>query len=623
MLKYCLFFVGFLCFLNMDGQDSERVATLKADLNELPVGDTQRIRIMAKLWRAYKYNDLETAASYGYRMVEEAERFEDIKWRAAAYQCIASTLDYQGKADSALGFYWSALSIYGTLGDDRLRGVTSFNIASLYLYNNTPYSADHYLARADTFFTAGQHVRQLAAVRTQRAAIARSQGRFDDGLQQALIGLEMAMEAEDSLAITDAVHEVSLAYDALANYSEAIRYLKQNIAYARGSHNKYNEMTDLATLGSIYQSAGQRDSAYYFLGQAEALLLDKNFTAAWPMLGYSMGNLLYEDGRKEEALRYFRLGERYAGEDSEGADRVQTLRRIAEILLERKQVAEAKRYASSALKIAEQSPRGFSHLEATHALLSKIAAVAGRSGEALDYLRQARRFTDSLQRVETLAAVARLTTDFEKQKQVLIIERQSARLESLNNQARADRLQRLALIGGILALLALLATGWYSYRQRHQRQELEKARLADELITHQKELSAHALQMAQKGQLLDQLGEELRQIKGERPDDRKKLDGMLRELSSEERIDQDWANFRTYFQGVHGDFEDRLKAIAKPALSPRELRLSALIKMQLTNQEVGTILGVTQDSLYKAKYRLRKKLPGAGEGELDAFLAAF
>jgi hypothetical protein len=54
--------------------------------------------------------------------------------------------------------------------------------------------------------------------------------------------------------------------------------------------------------------------------------------------------------------------------------------------------------------------------------------------------------------------------------------------------------------------------------------------------------------MAKKGQLLDQLGEELRQIKGERPDDRKNPDGLLRELNSEERIDQDWANFRNYFR---------------------------------------------------------------------------
>ena len=126
--------------------------------------------------------------------------------------------------------------------------------------------------------------------------------------------------------------------------------------------------------------------------------------------------------------------------------------------------------------------------------------------------------------------------------------------------------------------------------------------------------------MAQKGQLLDDLAAELRQVKGERPDDRRRLDGLLRNLGSEERIDQDWDNFRNYFQGVHGDFEARLNRRASAKLSPREQRLAALIKMQLNNQEVGSILGVSQDSLYKAKYRLRKKLPAASEGELDDYI---
>lgn len=244
----------------------------------------------------------------------------------------------------------------------------------------------------------------------------------------------------------------------------------------------------------------------------------------------------------------------------------------------------------------------------------------GRFAEALRYQLEKEQVKDSLYQKETGEKLAELAVLYEKEKQDQLIKEQQSELALLESKARADRAQRIGLTGGVLALLAILAAGWYSYRQRHQRQEVEKARLADEIKTHQQELSTHALQMARKGQLLDQLREELSNIKGERPDDRKKLDGLLRELGSEERIDQDWENFRTYFQGVHGDFEERVKSKAEQNLSPRELRLAALIKMQLNNQEVGAILGVTQDSLYKAKYRLRKKLPAAGEGELDGYL---
>jgi DNA-binding CsgD family transcriptional regulator len=63
-----------------------------------------------------------------------------------------------------------------------------------------------------------------------------------------------------------------------------------------------------------------------------------------------------------------------------------------------------------------------------------------------------------------------------------------------------------------------------------------------------------------------------------------------------------------------------LKTAAEQTLSPRELRLPALIKTPLNNQEVGAILSLSQDSLYKAKYRLRKKLPQAVEGELEVYI---
>jgi DNA-binding CsgD family transcriptional regulator len=190
----------------------------------------------------------------------------------------------------------------------------------------------------------------------------------------------------------------------------------------------------------------------------------------------------------------------------------------------------------------------------------------------------------------------------------------------VSHASQIDRLQKTALGAGMAALLILLGALWNNFRQRSARQQLEKEQLGQRITAQQRQLSTHALQMAQKSQLLDQLREELNQIKGERPDDRNKLDRVLRDLSSESRIDQDWEHFRSYFQGVHGDFEKRLRSATEQNLSSREFRLASLIKMQLNNQEIGSILGVTQDSLYKAKYRLRKKLPAAGEGELDEYL---
>ncbi|MEO0734732.1 MAG: hypothetical protein AAFZ52_17990, partial [Bacteroidota bacterium] len=296
-----------------------------------------------------------------------------------------------------------------------------------------------------------------------------------------------------------------------------------------------------------------------------------------------------------------------------------TLHQLGATYLQLDQAELSRPYLLRALRSAEERD----NLQQRSAAYEQLAAVAdklNRPGEEADYLRQAFTLKDSLFQRDAAEKLAELTATFEREKQELLIEKQAAQLETLRSQERADRLQKSLLWAGLIGALLLFGVVVFALRQRLIRRQVEQDRLSAEVKAQGRRLSAHALQMAQKGQLLDQLGEELRQIKGERPDDRKKLHGLIRELGSEERIDQDWDNFRTYFQGVHGDFEERVKTLATTPLSPRERRLAALIKMQLNNQEVGAILGVSQDSLYKAKYRLRKKLPGAGEGELDTFL---
>src|SRR5699024_7119713 len=84
-------------------------------------------------------------------------------------------------------------------------------------------------------------------------------------------------------------------------------------------------------------------------------------------------------------------------------------------------------------------------------------------------------------------------------------------------------------------------------------------------------------------------------------------------------LDQDWEQFRLYFEEVHTGFLDALKK-QYPELTANELRLSALVKLSLTSKEIATILGITPDSVKTARYRLRKKLGMKTEENLTEFM---
>ena len=68
-------------------------------------------------------------------------------------------------------------------------------------------------------------------------------------------------------------------------------------------------------------------------------------------------------------------------------------------------------------------------------------------------------------------------------------------------------------------------------------------------------------------------------------------------------------------------FFDKLKATSDN-LTANDLRLIALLKMNLTSADISSLLGISQDSLRVVRYRLRKKLNLAQGDSLSAFIQA-
>ena len=74
------------------------------------------------------------------------------------------------------------------------------------------------------------------------------------------------------------------------------------------------------------------------------------------------------------------------------------------------------------------------------------------------------------------------------------------------------------------------------------------------------------------------------------------------------KIDEEYlAVFDSNFENVHHDFFKNLKKVV-PNLTKKELRLSAFIKMGLSNKDIAPLLGISVRGVETARYRFRKKL---------------
>lgn len=102
--------------------------------------------------------------------------------------------------------------------------------------------------------------------------------------------------------------------------------------------------------------------------------------------------------------------------------------------------------------------------------------------------------------------------------------------------------------------------------------------------------------------------------------------GSSRELKhiintiDKELADEDyWDKFAYHFDQVHGNYLEKLSN-QNIKLSPREIKLAAFLRMNMSSKEIAKILNITTRGVELARYRLRKKLNLPREQNLVEYL---
>jgi DNA-binding response OmpR family regulator/DNA-binding CsgD family transcriptional regulator len=83
-----------------------------------------------------------------------------------------------------------------------------------------------------------------------------------------------------------------------------------------------------------------------------------------------------------------------------------------------------------------------------------------------------------------------------------------------------------------------------------------------------------------------------------------------------------WEHFQDYFNKVHPDFSNNLLN-AYPGITPEELKLSYLLRLNMSSKDIAEITNKEIHSIDIARYRLRKKLNLERNEKLQDFLMQF
>jgi DNA-binding CsgD family transcriptional regulator len=150
---------------------------------------------------------------------------------------------------------------------------------------------------------------------------------------------------------------------------------------------------------------------------------------------------------------------------------------------------------------------------------------------------------------------------------------------------------------------------------------LQNEKLEGEIEHKNAELASTTMNLVQKKEFILKLKTELQQLQktAKVGDDNPELKKLLKVLSEEEKLNEEWEHFSQHFNSVHGDFLTILKN-KFPGLKPHELRLCAYLRMNLSSKEIAPLMSISVRGVEISRYRLRKKINLTTEENLVEYL---
>jgi len=139
--------------------------------------------------------------------------------------------------------------------------------------------------------------------------------------------------------------------------------------------------------------------------------------------------------------------------------------------------------------------------------------------------------------------------------------------------------------------------------------ELELDHLKNNIAEKNRKLSAKALYLSGRNELIEEVINSVSQIK--EVSQNQEVSNYIKSLRDYLKTDSEWDDFITYFEKVNPAFLSTLK-IKHPQLNPADIRFICYLYMNLDLKEISNIFSITVEAGKKRKQRIAKKM------EIDA-----
>jgi len=149
-----------------------------------------------------------------------------------------------------------------------------------------------------------------------------------------------------------------------------------------------------------------------------------------------------------------------------------------------------------------------------------------------------------------------------------------------------------------------------------EKMEQEKLLMEREVASAKDQLRMFTENVIEKTNLIEKLES---QAKGKQVTSEQQA--IISELSRHTILtEEDWLKFKSLFEKIHPGFFINLQEKVAD-ITVAELRMAALTRLHLSTNQIASTLGISPNSVYKTKQRLRQRLSIEVEDSLEEAIA--
>ncbi|MGB0522227.1 MAG: tetratricopeptide repeat protein [Flammeovirgaceae bacterium] len=448
-------------------------------------------------------------------------------------------------------------------------------------------------------------------------------------------------ELDNQEAIAEAHNEVGMIYWQQNDLEKSIKHHEAALAIAQEAGSDQEMAKAYKNLGVVHFYKKQYPEALAFYDQALLMSRKANLNELFPILYNNIGIVYAHLEPFEKALPFYKKALVMNHDLKNTQLEAAIYDNIGDVYRLMHQYDTAKWYLEKGLEKATEV-QAINRMIESQESLYQLYQMKGDFQQALKHFQAQVMLKDSFINVNNSRQIAELRADYENRKKDRDIQLLKQSEELLKQEQKFDNLLMLALLGAMTSVIIIsgLVFHWQRLKlwkrqqlidrqaEEHQvREALVQASLANEKLAKEgleremdyknQQISAHTLHIVQKQQFLEEMREQVLAI-SQKPT-APQMKKLLKQIDHRLNMNKEWEQINQTLDQVNASFFTRLQELC-PALTPNELRICLLAKLNFSIKEMAMLLKIAPNSVAIARHRVRKKLNLPQEENLSKFM---